>query len=227
MRKHYARFDADYVDERINWIERGAVTEVLNDGHCGACWASSSVAAVEGANFIANQNLVPFSNQQLIDCDQHNFGCDGGFMSNAIEYAAEHALMTKQDYPFVGHSAGACYENHDLAVVSVSSYINVIPNDVEQLKIAVSQGPVAAAIAASDDAFMFYSGGVIQEGTCGDMLDYAVTIVGYDKSKDGQEYWLVKNSMGTSWGEYGFAKIEIKEGVGVCGIQQQATIPFV
>ena len=50
------------------------------------------------------------------------------------------------------------------------------------------------------------------------MLDYAVTIVGYDKANDGQEYWLVKNSMGTSWGEYGFAKVAIKDGVGVCGI---------
>ena len=131
MRKHYARFEADYVDDRINWIERGTVTEVLNDGHCGACWASSSISAIEGANFIANRNLISLSNQQLIDCDLHNFGCDGGFMSNAFEYAAENALMTKHDYPFVGHSEGACHENPGIAVVSVSSYINVIPNNIE------------------------------------------------------------------------------------------------
>lgn len=218
MRKHYARFEADYIDERINWLERGAVTEVLTDNHCGACWASSSVAAIEGANFIANHNLISLSSQQLIDCDLHNFGCDGGFMSNAFEYVAEHALMTKHDYPYVGQTEGACHENPEIAVVSVSSYINVIPNNVEQLKIAVSQGPVTAAVAASDDAFLYYSGGIIQEGTCSDMLDYAVTIVGYDKANDGQEYWLVKNSMGTSWGEYGFAKVAIKDGVGVCGI---------
>ena len=51
--------------------------------------------------------------------------------------------------------------NPAIAVVSVSSYINVIPNNVEQLKIAVSQGPVTAAVAASDDAFLYYSGGII------------------------------------------------------------------
>ena len=82
-------------------------------------------------------------------------------MSNAFEYVAEHALMTKHDYPYVGQTEGACHENPAIAVVSVSSYINVIPNNVEQLKIAVSQGPVTAAVAASDDAFLYYSGGII------------------------------------------------------------------
>ena len=44
---------------------------------------------------------------------------------------------------------------------------------------------MSVAVASSDLAFLFYSGGIIQEGTCSDMLDYAVTIVGYDKTKDG------------------------------------------
>lgn len=218
MREHYARFEADYLDDRINWIERGAVTEVLSDGHCGACWASSSITAIEAQNFIATGELVSLSNQQLIDCDLNNFGCDGGFMSNAFEYAVEHALMSKHDYPYVGHSEGACYENDDISITKVKSYINIIPNNVEQLKIAVSQSPVTAAVASSDLSFLFYSGGIIKEHTCSDLLDYAVTIVGYDKNKEGQEYWIVKNSMGTSWGDYGFAKIAISDDTGVCGI---------
>lgn len=138
MREHYARFEADYIDERINWVERGAVTEVHSDNHCGACWASSSVAAIEGAKFIATEKLIALSTQQLIDCDLHNFGCDGGFMSNAFEYAAEHSLMTKHDYPYVGHTEGACHENLEISIASVSSYINVVPKDIEQLKIAVT-----------------------------------------------------------------------------------------
>lgn len=218
MRDRYARFEADYVDDRINWIERGAVTEVLNDGHCGACWASSTVASIEGARFISENKLTALSHQQLIDCDLHNFGCDGGFMSNAFEYAADHPLMSKHDYPYVGHSEGACYENKEIGITKVSSYINVIPNNVEQLKIAVSQGPVTAAVGSSDAAFLFYSGGIIHQEVCSDLLDYAVTIVGYDKEDDGTEYWLIKNSMGTSWGDYGFGKIAITDGVGVCGI---------
>ena len=52
-------------------------------------------------------------------------------MSNAFEYVAEHALMTRHDYPYVGHSEGACYENPDISIASVKSYINIIPNNVE------------------------------------------------------------------------------------------------
>ena len=74
-------------------------------------------------------------------------------MSNAFEYAAEHSLMTRHDYPYVGHTEGACHENTDISVASVTSYINVVPKDIKQLKIAVSQGPVSAAVASSDLAF--------------------------------------------------------------------------
>ena len=63
MKEHYAKFEADFIDERINWVERGAVTEVLSDGHCGACWASSSNAAIEGVLFNKTEKLVALSNQ--------------------------------------------------------------------------------------------------------------------------------------------------------------------
>ena len=63
MKEHYARFEADFIDERINWVERGAVTEVLSDGHCGACWASASIAAIEGVLFNKTDKLVALSNQ--------------------------------------------------------------------------------------------------------------------------------------------------------------------
>ena len=52
-------------------------------------------------------------------------------MSNAFEYAVESHLVTKHDYPYVGHSEGACYENADISVAGVSSYINIIPNHVK------------------------------------------------------------------------------------------------
>ena len=146
-------------------------------------------------------------------------------MANAFEYAQNSSLMLEADYPYVGLSSGECMQQDAKGKVKVSRYINVVPNDPMQLKIAVSMGPVSAAVATTDPVFRHYSGGIITSETCGSMVDCAVTIVGYGQEQ-GQEYWLVKNSWGTSWGENGYAKIAVADGQGICGINTQPSIPF-
>lgn len=63
MRDKYARFDTDYVDEEIDWVDRGAVTHVRDQGYCGSSWAHAAVAAIEGAHFVATDELVELSTQ--------------------------------------------------------------------------------------------------------------------------------------------------------------------
>jgi C1A family cysteine protease len=62
-----------------------------------------------------------------------------------------------------------------------------------------------------------YTGGVITGSACGTSLDHGVLAVGYG-TENGQEYYLVKNSWGPSWGVNGYVKIGIEAGNGVCGI---------
>ena len=102
----------------------------------------------------------------------------------------------------------------------------MVPNEPMQLKIAVSMGPVAAAVASTDPIYQFYKQGVITSENCGTMVDCAVTIVGYGQSQQGQEYWLIKGTWGESWGENGYGKIAVGDGQGICGINTQASIPF-
>jgi C1A family cysteine protease len=62
---------------------------------------------------------------------------------------------------------------------------------------------------------------------CGTDLDHAVLAVGYGTEKN-QDYWLVKNSWGKSWGENGYVKIArdmSKTGPGECGILMKASYP--
>lgn len=80
--------------------------------------------------------------------------------------------------------------------------------------------PVTVSIAARHPLFMFYRRGVISSEECGTDLDSAVTIVGYGEDHDLGQYWLVKNSWGTTWGEHGFGRIAIRADLGICGINQ-------
>ena len=82
-------------------------------------------------------------------------------------------------------------------------------------------------IEADTVAFQHYTGGVLDSEECGTNLDHAVTAVGYG-SDDGQEYFIVRNSWGASWGEQGYIRISTKPGndkKGICGITQVSVMP--
>ena len=59
-------------------------------------------------------------------------------------------------------------------------------------------------------------------GCTSSQQDHAVTVVGYGTS-NGEDYWLIKNSWGTGWGEGGF--IRLKRGVGMCGVGEALAVP--
>jgi cathepsin L len=95
------------------------------------------------------------------------------------------------------------------------------------LKQAVSSQPVSVAIEADTSIFQFYESGVMDSANCGTMLDHGVLVVGYGTTQDGKDYWKVKNSWGSSWGDNGYILIgrnaDSKEGI--CGIAMEPSYP--
>ena len=93
---------------------------------------------------------------------------------------------------------------------------------MQSIKAAVKKGPVLAFLSALNDVFKLYKAGIIREedGCQGDDLDHIAVIVGWGRISRGLEYYIVKNSFGATWGENGYFRIEITEGKGACGINQ-------
>ena len=85
-------------------------------------------------------------------------------------------------------------------------------------------GPIAIGLYAED--LMSYSGGIFDECS-GTQMDHGVLAVGYG-SENGKDYWIVKNSWGTGWGEEGYIRIARSDkGTGQCGVAQLNTYPSI
>jgi C1A family cysteine protease len=228
--KSFAIYQSASAPASVDWRANNAVTGVKNQGSCGSCWAFSTTGSVEGAHAIASGNLVSISEQQLVDCaylSYGNMGCSGGLMDNAFTYLESNNIETESAYPYEG-VRGTCQYSTTKGQFGVKSFVDVVANSPDQLLAAAAIGPVSVAIEADKAVFQLYKSGVMNDTKCGTSLDHGVLLVGYG-SENGQDYWIVKNSWGVTWGEQGYIRLgrDNASGPGICGIQMQASYPVV
>jgi len=96
--------NASMVAAGVDWREKGAVTEVLDQKHCGSCWAFSAVGNIEGQWAIAGNKLVSLSEQNLVSCDYTSSGCQGGLMDSAFKWLLSDrkgTIMSEANYPYL------------------------------------------------------------------------------------------------------------------------------
>merc|ERR1711862_107208 len=230
--------DTPLADE-IDWVSKGAVSPVKNQGQCGSCWAFSSVGALEGAMFIATGTLNQYSEQDFVDCDNDSSGCNGGSMDAAFTWAKSNDICTESSYPYQAVQgtcqASACTvgipKGTVLGFKGLSTIARIVPGSEKELMSALMQQPVSVGIMANSDLFQNYQSGVLK-GRCAGFsplgqIDHGVLAVGY--GTDGEDdYWRIKNSWGPDWGDRGFVRLARHVGIyGECHVLSSASYPVV
>jgi len=209
----------------VDWVAKGAVTPVKDQGQCGSCWAFSTTGCLEGQNFMVNGVLSSFSEQELVDCStgDGNNGCNGGLMDYGFKFVKESGICMESDYSYDG-ADGTCKSSRctpAIAAGKVTSWTDVAQGDEDALETAVANvGPIAIAVDANFK-WQMYSGGIMSASLCpANKLDHGVLMVGYDTSGG---YWKIKNSWASTWGENGY--LRIVKGSNACGLANSASYP--
>ena len=211
----------------VDWRDKGAVNPVKDQGQCGSCWAFSATASIEGAWKISGHALENLSEQQLVDCSASygNHGCNGGWMDYGFKYIITVGGQERTaDYPYKAVDQ-ACKFSASKITGKITGFKDVPKNDCKTLLKFAADGPTSVAIAAN--AIMNYKNGVFSTATCGTGLNHGVTLVGYGTDSTlNKDYYIVRNSWGTGWGEQGYIRMDrnVQTSSGICGICMAASL---
>ncbi|XP_028030413.1 digestive cysteine proteinase 2-like [Bombyx mandarina] len=202
----------------------GYVSKVKNQEDCGSCWTFGTTAAAEGALARINGGrLLSLSNQAILDCawPYGGSGCEGGSDNAAYDWMMKFGLPTEEEYGSYTNADGICNIKNMSTIYPIRGWTDVTPLNVEALKVAaVNHGPLSVSIDATDK-FSLYTGGIFYDTTCTTKrLNHEMALVGYGE-RDGDTYWIIKNSWGPDWGVEGYLLISSRNNN--CGIATEPT----
>jgi cathepsin F len=224
--------------DSFDWRDHtpAVVTPVKDQAQCGSCWAFSVTGGMEGAWALAGHDLVSLSEQQIVDCSHGccevppygpvcNEGCNGGWQWSAmfdIMTPQWGGLWSEKDYPYKGRD-GTCQLDPKKVAASIANYTCLDDKEDHMKEWIATKGPLPIALDATP--FQTYRNGILDPKSCQTkQLNHAVMIVGYG-SEGGKDFWIIKNSWGTSWGEQGY--VRLVRGKGACGCNNAVNAPLI
>jgi C1A family cysteine protease len=214
--KRFAEEIKGEIPSVVNWVTKGGVTPVSDQGQCGGgCVAFTVTGNVEGVNFATNGRLVPLSAQEVVSCAMQD-GCCGGFMSDAINWFLQNTngkICTAASFPYNSSNGIPQPCNTKCTTgAQVTEYVTIASSETAMAQSVAMSGPISVGVDA--ESWELYSGGVLTNCT-NNQVDHSAVIVGYNDVHN-PPYWLIKNSWGSTWGENGY--IRVAKGSNQCGI---------
>jgi C1A family cysteine protease len=205
------------IPDSVDWRTKGMVTKVKNQGSCGSCWAFSATESIESEAFLSGKySLEVLAPQQIVSCDKKSSGCNGGDPATAFTYIKANGMEKEADYPYTAKD-GSCKFNSAKVAVKISGQKTVSGGESGMLT-ALQGRPLS--VCHQTGGWQHYSGGVMT--SCSSGGGHCTQMVGYASSGD---YWIVKNSWGTSWGNSGY--LYLKKGSDLCGISKHCLYPTI
>jgi hypothetical protein len=210
----------------VDWVAKGAVTPVKDQGQCGSCWVFGAVGSMEGFLQIA-KGLPPtpptvLSEEEYLACYSSGYAvCNGGDAEAAFRWALTHAICTESSYPYIPPTGKPyppppvlhCNASNcslpgavGLPQGDVKSIQYVATKSAAALMAAVALGPVSVSVWAGP--LQNYRGGIMS-GNCMPYQagDHVMLVTGYG-TENGTDFWTIKNSYGKLFGEDGFMRLK-------------------
>jgi C1A family cysteine protease len=155
-----------------------------------------------------------------VDCSwaYGNNGCNGGLFANGYAYVKQFGLMANSSYPYVAQDTQCQYDANKV-VVQIAGTISAYRTP-DGLKQALMNGPASISLHAGTPSFQTYQSGIYNDATCPTDVNHAVQTVGWGHDDaTNLDYFIMRNSWGTKWGDQGYMKIAVTNTeLGICGM---------
>ena len=195
----------------VDWRNNGGnfVTAPKRQGGCGSCWSFAMTGALE--SYVLRKRNTPgadldLSEQVYVSCSSVG-SCKGGVLFPL--FLLREGLPPESAYPYI-EANGSCADakpGWEGQAHKIDGWGMVSPS-LSKIKAALAHyGPLPTSMQVYSDLLDYKSGIYTRVG--GKRLGgHAVLLVGYN---DEEEYFIVKNSWGTDWGENGFFRIDYSQ----------------
>lgn len=215
----------------IDWRQDGLVTPVKNERRCECSTILAVLASLEGVYKKAKGGkLRSLSAQNVVDCS-NSFSrcrCLHSSVYQVYQYIAKNdGIDSEECYPAKKTTKRRCHYTKCCKAATCTGYRSVKKDERSLADAVASVGPVVIGMDVNDRAFWYYTKGIYFSPRCSKTrLNHVMAAVGYGSDVNGKEYWIVKNSWGTQWGDKGYVYVA-RNRDNMCGIASFANYPTV